>query len=77
MSDYIILRRETEGFSSRGPVTKALSYEDAAAEAIELKKKFPGQDFVIFSEVGSAVEERSVSIRPASSAPIPMKVRAR
>jgi hypothetical protein len=65
MSDnFIILRREnSEGYSTRGPIARAMSLRDARTEIVRLKKIYPHQDFVIMSEIGEATVSERVTVK--------------
>jgi hypothetical protein len=63
-NNFIILRRETaEGYSTRGPIARAMSLKDARAEIVRLKKVYPHQDFVIMSEIGEATMSERVTVK--------------
>jgi hypothetical protein len=63
-SNFIILRRETaEGYSTRGPIARAMGLKDARAEIVRLKKIYPHQDFVIMSEIGEATMSERVTVK--------------
>ncbi len=63
-NNFIILRRETaDGYSTRGPVARAMSLKDARAEIVRLKKVYPHQDFVIMSEIGEATMSERVTVK--------------
>ncbi len=70
--NFIILRRELNGFSTRGPLAQPMTLEEAHAETVRLKATFPYQDFVIMGEVGEAVRTERVNVKfeaPALPAP--------
>jgi hypothetical protein len=63
-SNFIILRRETaDGYSTRGPIARAMTLRDARAEIMRLKKIYPHQDFVIMSEIGEATMSERVTVK--------------
>lgn len=79
---FIILREELDGYSTRGPMARALSIEEATAEVKRLTAQYRGQRFKIFAEVGSAVLVEAVGVHlhapdlsmPAPDGTVPMKV---
>jgi len=63
-SNFIILRREVaDGYSTRGPIARAMTLKDARAEIVRLKKVYPHQEFVIMSEIGEATVSERVTVR--------------
>ncbi len=78
---FIILRRESAGgYSSRGPIAQPMTFKDARAEIVRLKKIFPHQDFVIMGEVGEVTKSERVTVKidaPDLSAAEPRKRRSR
>jgi hypothetical protein len=78
MSDsFTILRRDADGYSTRGPIAAGMSLKDARSEIVRLKKAYPYQDFVIMGEVGevSRSDRVSVKIEAPDLAPAPRKER--
>jgi hypothetical protein len=60
---FIILRREnSDSYSVRGPIARAMDLKQARAEIIRLKKSFPHQDFVIMGEIGEVVLTEHVRV---------------
>jgi hypothetical protein len=63
-NNFIILRREAaDGYSTRGPIARAMSLKEARAEVVRLKKVYPHQDFVIMSEIGEATVSERVTVK--------------
>ena len=62
-SNFIILRRENDGYSTRGPIVHAMTLKEARTESVRLKKLFPHQDFVIMGEVGEATLSERVTVK--------------
>lgn len=60
---FAILRRESEGYSTRGPIAAEMTLEDARREVARLKSAFPYQDFVIMGEIGTVTRSERVTVR--------------
>lgn len=62
-TSFVILRREIDGYSTRGPIVHSMSLKEARGEVVRLKKLFPHQDFVIMGEVGEATLSERVTVK--------------
>jgi hypothetical protein len=60
---FAILRHESGGYSSRGPVAVEMTLEEARKEVARLKTSFPHQDFVIMGEIGTVFRSDRVTVR--------------
>jgi hypothetical protein len=63
---YIIARKETDGYSTRGPTAQAVTLGDAVKSGEDLARQFPNQQFVILGEVAQIKLTSAVTIQPAS-----------
>lgn len=60
---FTILRHESGGYSTRGPIAFEMSLEEARREVARLKSTFPHQDFVIMGEIGTVSRSERVTVR--------------
>lgn len=60
---FAILRRESDGYSTRGPIAAEMTLENARREVTRLKSAFPHQDFVIMGEIGEATRSDRVTVK--------------
>lgn len=60
---FAILRRESDGYSTRGPIAAEMTLENARREVTRLKSAFPHQDFVIMGEIGTVSRSERVTVR--------------
>src|SRR5579859_3885984 len=77
---FIILRRESDGYSTRGPIVHPTTLKEARAEIVQLKKIYPHQDFVLMGEVGEVTISERVTVKidaPDLSDAKPRKRKAR
>ena len=60
---FAILRHESGGYSTRGPIALEMSLDEARREVARLKSSFPYQDFVIMGEIGTVSRSERVTVR--------------
>ncbi len=60
---FAILRHESGGYSTRGPLALEMTLEEARKEVARLKSSFPHQDFVIMGEVGTVSRSERVTVK--------------
>jgi hypothetical protein len=59
---FIVLRKEHDSYRSFGPLSHALSLDDARAEAASLAARYPLQEFRIFADLGGAVRHEIIAV---------------
>lgn len=59
---YAIFRRESSGYSTRGPIVPEMTLDQARKEITRLKKTFPYQDFVIMGEIGTVTRTEKITV---------------
>ena len=71
---FAIFRRESSGgYSTRGPIVRPLTLEQARKEIAHLKTAYPNQDFVIMGEIGEVTRSERVTVKieaPDLSGPV-------
>lgn len=75
---FIILRRDANGYSSRGPVAQPMTIKAARDEVLRLSKLYPHQTFCILAEVGEAIRSERIVVKleaPQLKAPKPVRVK--
>ena len=60
---FAIFRRESSGYSTRGPTVPEMTLGQARKEIARLKSAYPYQDFVIMGEIGTVTRSERVTVR--------------
>lgn len=63
----IVMRRDGDNLSSRGPMAKPMSESDAISEARNLARQFPNQQFVVLAEIASTEHRSHIAVKRPTS----------